>query len=119
VCLYIAEGYKRDRNTVSLCNSDGGVVKLAAKWMRHFSRNKGHLPGAVPPDQIHTDLRSYWSGVLEVKPEEIRLQRKSNSNRLSGRTWRCVNGVCSVRAFDTLFRARLQGWIDCLQNSWV
>jgi hypothetical protein len=119
VCLYIAEGYKRDRNTVSLCNSDARIVKLAAKWMRAFSRNGVSYQVQHHADQIPAELQCYCAGVLEVEPEEIRLQRKTNSNRLSGRTWRCVNGVCSVRAFDTLFRARLQGWIDCLEDSWV
>lgn len=37
VCLYIAEGYKRSRNTVSLCNSDPAVMALATRWMSHFS----------------------------------------------------------------------------------
>ncbi|MGZ4234038.1 MAG: hypothetical protein ACXVVQ_21780 [Solirubrobacteraceae bacterium] len=30
VVLYIAEGYKRSRNTASLCNSDPAIVALAA-----------------------------------------------------------------------------------------
>jgi excisionase family DNA binding protein len=29
VCLYIAEGYKRSRNTVAICNSDPPILKLA------------------------------------------------------------------------------------------
>lgn len=33
VCLYIAEGYKRDRNIVSLANSDPAVMKLATRWI--------------------------------------------------------------------------------------
>ena len=38
ICLYIAEGYKRDRNVVSLGNSDPAVVKLG-----------GHLDSAPGP----------------------------------------------------------------------
>lgn len=34
VCLYIAEGYKRNRNTVAICNSDPAVMCLAARWLR-------------------------------------------------------------------------------------
>jgi excisionase family DNA binding protein len=37
VCLYIAEGYKRDRNIVSICNSDPSVVRLATRWMCRLS----------------------------------------------------------------------------------
>jgi AcrR family transcriptional regulator len=119
VCLYLAEGYKRQRNSVSLCNSDAAVVKLAAKWMRHFSRNKVTYQVQYHADQNPSALQRYWGAALGVDPEEIRLQPKSNSSRLSSRTWRCVNGVCSVRAWDTLFRARLQAWMDCLQDAWV
>jgi hypothetical protein len=118
VCLYVAEGYKRQRNSVSLCNSDAAVVKLAAKWIRDFSSNKVTYQVQYHADQSPVALRRYWAAVLEVDADEIGLQRKSNSNRLSGRSWRCVNGVCSVRAWDTLFRARLQAWMDCLQRGW-
>ncbi len=46
------------------------------------------------------------------------MQRKSNSNQLAGRTWRSVHGVLTVRACDTLFRAKLEGWMDRLRESW-
>jgi hypothetical protein len=34
-------------------------------------------------------------------------QRKSNSNRMTGRRWRSRYGVLNVRVHDTLLRARL------------
>ncbi len=34
VILYIAEGYKRSRNQVSICNSDPAVLRLAKPWMQ-------------------------------------------------------------------------------------
>ena len=37
VCLYIAEGYKRSRNTVSLANSDASVIRVADYWIRDFA----------------------------------------------------------------------------------
>ena len=39
VCLYVAEGYKRNRNVVSLCNSDPAVVRLANRWICSFTGN--------------------------------------------------------------------------------
>jgi hypothetical protein len=47
------------------------------------------------------------------------LQRKSNSGQLGGRHWRSKHGVLTVYAGDTALRARLQGWIDCLQEQWL
>jgi hypothetical protein len=70
-------------------------------------------------DQDLVGLQDFWASQLSVEPEEIRLQRKSNSGRLSGRTWRSEYGVLNVSAGDTLFRSRLQAWMDCLQEQWL
>jgi hypothetical protein len=64
------------------------------------------------------ELRGFWGGVLGIEPEAIKLQRKSNSNQLSGRQWRSRHGVIAVRVPDTLLRARLQAWMDCLRAEW-
>jgi hypothetical protein len=37
VCLYIAEGYKRSRNTVAICNSDPAVLDLSTRWVRRLT----------------------------------------------------------------------------------
>jgi HTH domain len=119
VCLYIAEGYKRSRNTVSLANSDAGVIKLAHRWLREFSRRPMDYSVQHHADQRFSELAVYWSEQLDVSPEEIAFQRKSNSSQLKSRTWRSKYGVLTVRTNDTAFRARLQGWIDRLQQAWL
>jgi AcrR family transcriptional regulator len=118
VVLYIAEGYKRCRNRVSIGNSDDRVVAMAAGWLRRLSTK--HLAYAM---QYHADqeldaLRFYWADVLGIDGSVIRLQRKSNSGQLQGRVWRCDHGVLTVTANDTLLRARLQAWIDCVRADW-
>jgi AcrR family transcriptional regulator len=119
VCLYMAEGYKRNRNVVSVCNSDPTIVLLCARWVRHFARNPVTYSIQHHADQDLDELRRFWARHLSVAPEEIRFQRKSNSGRLAGRTWRSRYGVLNVCANDTLFRSRLQAWIDCLQEQWL
>jgi transcriptional regulator with XRE-family HTH domain len=119
VALYIAEGYKRDRNTVTICNSDASVMQVGTLWIRRFSRRKLSFSVQVHEDQNLTEIAEYWAAVLKVAPEKIKLQRKSNSGRLNSRVWRSRYGVIAVRARDTLFRARLQGWMDRLQEEWV
>jgi hypothetical protein len=37
ICLYIAEGYKRHRNTVCICNSDPAVMRVAVRWIRSLT----------------------------------------------------------------------------------
>lgn len=119
VCLYMAEGYKRCRNTVGVCNSDPAIVVLCARWVRRFARNPVRYSVQYHADQDLIELQRFWARQLSVAPEEIRVHRKSNSGRLSGRTWRSRYGVLNVSAGDTLFRSQLQAWMDCLQAQWL
>jgi hypothetical protein len=119
VCLYMAEGYKRSRNTVSVCNSDPAIVVLCARWVRRFARNPVRYSIQYHADQDLDGLQDFWGQQLSVDPKQIVLQRKSNSGRLSGRVWRSQYGVLSVCAHDTLFRARLEAWIHSLQDEWL
>jgi transposase-like protein len=119
VCLYIAEGYKRNRNTVSVCNSDPAIVAVCDRWLRRLSSATRTYRVQHHADQDADELQRFWGAQLGVEPERVDLQRKTNSGQLAGRTWRCVHGVLTVRVDDTLLRARLQAWIDRLRESWL
>jgi len=119
VCMYIGEGYKRSRNTVSPANSDPRVVKLADYWIRRFSRNQVTYQFQYHADQDPDNLVRFWSFGLGVNPKLFTYLRKSNSGKLSGRTWRSKYGVLTVRAQDTALRARLQAWMDRTQDRWL
>jgi predicted DNA-binding transcriptional regulator AlpA len=119
VNLYIAEGYKRCRNQVALANSDPAVMKIAAHWIRRFSASRITYSIQYHADQNLVQLRAFWGSTLDIDPASIRLQRKSNSNQLSGRRWRSRYGVLTVAAGDTYLHARLQAWMDCLREQWV
>jgi hypothetical protein len=69
-------------------------------------------------DQDLSALRAFWGEILAIDGADIRLIRKSNSNQMSGRTWRSVHGVLSVGAHDTLLRARMEAWMEHLRKSW-
>jgi excisionase family DNA binding protein len=119
VCLYLAEGYKRSRNAVAIGNSDPAIVSLADRWIRRLARNPVRYAVQYHADQNLAELTIFWAELLSVDREAIALQRKSNSNGLSGRTWRSKYGVLTVRSADTYLRARLEAWMDCLRESWV
>jgi hypothetical protein len=119
VCMYIGEGYKRNRNTVSISNADPRVVALATRWMKALSRNKLSFSIQYHADQDLRQLSQFWASTLHIDPRDVRMQRKSNSGRLGGRIWRCRYGVLEVTTWDTLLRARLQAWMDCVQEQWV
>jgi hypothetical protein len=119
VSLYIAEGYKRNRNRVALCNSDPAVIRLADIWIRRLASNRVTYSLQYHADQDPEGLRSAWGSELSINPAAIRLQRKSNSNQLRGRTWRSRHGVLTVQSNDTNLRARLQAWMDHLRDEWL
>jgi hypothetical protein len=119
VALYIAEGYKRSRNSVDICNSDAAVMVVGHRWIKEFSSRPLDITVHFHADQSLDELRSYWGAALDVEPSSIRGYKKSNSNKLAGRRWKCVHGVASVRSHDTLFRARLQAWMDLTRAGWL
>ena len=95
------------------------VVVLCTRWIRRFARNPVSFSVQYHADQDLDELKEFWGRQVRLAPERIRLQRKSNSNQLGGRTWRSRYGVLTIHAGDTALRARLQAWIDCLQELWV
>jgi hypothetical protein len=119
VVLYIAEGYKRNRNQVSLANSDPTVITVAANWIRRFTRNALAYSVQYHADQDLAELREFWGGLLDIAGSAVRLQRKSNSNQLKARTWRSPHGVLTISVGDTMLRSRLQAWMDLIRLDWV
>lgn len=118
VCMYIGEGYKRSRNDVGICNSDPAVMKLSNEWVTTMTRNKFEYSLQYHEDQSFEELCVFWGGYLGIEPSTIKVQRKSNSGKLSGRTWRSQYGVFNIRVGDTRFRARLQAWMDSIRAEW-
>jgi hypothetical protein len=119
VALYLAEGCKRNRNRVMVANSDPAVIVVCHRWMGWLTSKKLCYSIAFHADQDVTGLKAFWAQELSIDPDDIYAVRKSNSNQLTARTWRCRYGVVSITTHDTLLRARLQGWIDRLRESWA
>lgn len=118
VVLYLAEGSRRSRHTVEMCNSNPQIVLLSYEFIARFSARKLSFALQYHADQNPSELAIFWSNLLGVEPEKIRLTRKSNSGELTGRTWRSEYGVLSVRSSDTFFRCQLQAWMDFVSASW-
>jgi hypothetical protein len=119
VCMYVGEGYKRSRNAVAISNADPRVVAIATRWLRALSHKRLRFSVQYHADQDPRELAEFWASTLGVDPGDVRMQRKTNSGQLGGRVWRCRYGVMAVTACDTLLRARLQAWMDCVQEQWV
>lgn len=118
VCMYIGEGFKRDRNVVSICNSDPAVIRLGAHWIRRFTEHPVAFAFQHHADQNPVQICEFWGELLGVDSSEIKFQRKSNSGKLSGRSWRSKYGVLQVRTSDTSLRARIDAWMDAVRGEW-
>jgi hypothetical protein len=118
VVLYMAEGYKRGRNSVSFVNSDARMVKLAHRWIYPFTSNTVEYRLQQHVDHDENELKWYWGNLLSISPELIKTMRKSNSGQLAGRQFRSVYGLLSVRVGDTYLRARLEAWMDYIKSQW-
>lgn len=118
VCMYIGEGFKRNRNVVSICNSDPAVIRLGAHWIRRLATNPVTYSFQHHADQDPKSVCAFWGQLLGIDPSLIKFQRKSNSGQLSGRCWRSKHGVLQVRAADTYLRARLGAWMDAIREEW-
>ena len=94
-------------------------MRLRLGWIGRFTANKICFAVQYHADQDLHALRTTWADELQIDSQSIRMQRKSNTGGLAKRSWRCRHGVLTVAVGDTVFRARLQGWMDCLRRSWV
>lgn len=119
VVLYMAEGYKRNRNTVSFVNSDVAMVKLAHRWMLELTtKTKVEYRLQYHADHDETELKVYWAEQLGIHSSQIKPMRKSNSNQLAGRKFRSVYGLLTITINDTYLRARLEAWMDYVKAEW-
>jgi hypothetical protein len=119
VVLYLAEGYKRGRNLVSICNSDPAVMELAQAHLSVLADKDLDYGLQYHRDQDPEELKAFWAARLGISAERIALQRKSNSGGLKGRRWRSQYGVLTIRTGDTQLRARLEAWMDYLRYGWT
>lgn len=85
IALYVAEGSKRSRNMLEFTNSDPRMIALAFGWFGRLTTKPCHFRIQHHADQDPQQLRAYWGEVLQVDPDRIRVQRKSNSGQLEGR----------------------------------
>ena len=120
VVLYLAEGYRKDRNSVSFGNSNPRMIQFAHGCMRRLSSNP-HFRYSFQyhADQDPSELKQFWAACLGIDPDSIKAIPKTNSGHLKGRRFACEYGVFQVQVGDTDFRARLQALMDAVQEQWA
>lgn len=120
VMLFLTEGYRRGINEVTIANSNENLILLGYSWIKKLGNIDRKFRFSV---QIHKDhnenrIKEYWSNLLGINKDLIKIIRKSNSGELNRRKWRSRYGVFTVGIFDTYLRCRMQAWMDLLQEEW-
>lgn len=120
VVLYLTEGFRRTRHHVAVSNSNPNLIRLAYLWIRSLANYKRKFDFQIQchVDNDENELKLFWSNVLGISKEQIKIRRKSNSGKLSGRQWRSEHGVFTVRVNDTYLRSRIESWMDKIQEEW-
>jgi hypothetical protein len=116
IILYICEGYKRNRNSVGITNSDPIVIKLAYDVMLPLTPKTPFFEVQVHLDNNVEDVKKFWGNLLGINSEIIKVYtRKIN---MTNRNGRLPHGIFSVKYNNTEFRSKIQSWIDCLKKEW-
>jgi hypothetical protein len=116
IIIYLTEGFRKTRNIVSIANSNPAIIKVSNYWIKNLSsKNVGYCL-QYHTDQSSKNLVRFWSKLVGCNIDKIKLQRKSNSGKLNGRSWRSPHGVLTVRVGDTELRSKIQAWMDHLEE---
>jgi len=116
--LYLAEGYRRNRHTVSICSSNPRIMVLSHEIRLRFVTNPLDYSLQYHAGHDVDELRLFGGEHRGIDGARIRLIRKSNSGELSQRQWRSEHGVLTIRAAVTFFRCKAQAWMDAVTQSW-
>jgi hypothetical protein len=116
--LYITEGYRRNRNSVAIANSNPEIVALSEVWLRRLTEKPIEHILRVHEDHNVVQTQEFWASLLGIKVGTIKTTLKSNSCRLKTRNWRNLHGIMTLRVNDTYLRSKLQGYMDVLEGEW-
>jgi hypothetical protein len=119
ILLYMCEGYRKNRNSVSICNSNTNMMRFVNNIIQKYSNNKISYRLQMHIDQDEVTLKNHWAKALDISYNDIIVARKSNSNQLTGRNWASRYGILTIRTSDTYFRSKIQALIDFINNSWA
>jgi hypothetical protein len=118
VCVYIVEGYKRDRRRVALANADPAIMRLAHRWIWRLTDKSPSLSLHLSAEQSPSELRRFWSETVGEDATTIRARRRDSGDLLHRWSPPPLHGVLTVTVDDSRLRARLQAWMCRTRDSW-
>lgn len=123
--LYLGEGGKKDRNRISLANTDHFIIIFFIKWLNDFLN--------IPKEKIRAQLhlyenmdiekeKNFWTNKLGInknqfyKPSIRKLQKSSFSYKESYRHGTCSIYVCKTEKKGELMAA-IEAFLDLYKKT--
>lgn len=114
--LYLCEGYKKDRNSVGITNSDPDIIKLSYDVMKPLTEKTPRFGVQIHLDNDIELVKAYWANLLSINKESINVYVRKVA--MTNRNGRLPNGIFQISYGDTYLRSRLQSWMDLMKKEW-
>jgi len=119
IVMYMAEGYKRNRNAVGVCNSDPKIIAFCCKALRILSDHPFYCEVTSYPDLETEKLKHFWGNITGLPLEEIRIYLKQAAGNLKGRNHRLEYGTAAIRMGNTKLKMEINALIDYTKETWI
>lgn len=111
VFAYWGEGDRRNKNTLRLCNTDAGLIRIYARFLQEtcsVPKEKIHVWLLLYPDLDEKKCKKFWTRILGRGnfsfKKSITIQGRHKTNRIS-------YGVCNMLVHNTHLKIKLMEWI--------
>lgn len=114
--LYLCEGYKKDRNSIGITNSDPDIIKLFYDVVKPLTHKTPRFGVQIHLDNDIESVKTYWANLLSIDKKSINVYVRKIS--MTNRNGRLPNGIFQITYGDTYLRSRLQSWMDIMKKEW-
>ncbi len=117
--LYLGEGAKTKRNTVSVANSDPAVIKIMIRFLREVcavpnTKFRGHIHTFAHANIEKTER--YWSKITDIPRKQFyKTYAKPSSASLQKRKT-LPFGTFDLSVNDTKVLLKIMGWIEKIKE---
>lgn len=120
IVMYLAEGYRRNRHSVQICNSNPNIMRLSVMALCKLGRKQftnSSIRLMLYPDHHDGVERRFWAKEVGLRPKQINIWRP-HQKQYKSKYRRSEHGIMYLAVSDTSLRARLQALMDAVQASW-
>lgn len=116
IIIYLTEGFRKTKNVVQVVNSNPMIIKNCKYILEKFSDKIQYIIVSYK-DKDEIKVREYWANKLNIDKNIITYYVKENGN-LKGRNYSSLYGTMRIQVNDYRLRAKMQSWMDMIEDEW-